>query len=168
MTLPDSFALGVAVYPMEKLSIEVGAIYTLWSKYDELQINFGDDVIPVGGNPFNLTDQTTSPKNWDDVWRFNVGVEYAALDWLDLRLGYVYDNTPVPDDTIDYLLPDSDRQIFSTGLGFHQDNWAVDVNYSYLLFADRDIDERLEDFVYDGKVENADAHIAGISFTYKF
>ena len=142
--------------------------YTLWSKYDELKINFGDDVIPVDGNPLDLTDETTSPKNWNDVWRFNVGIEYAALDWLDLRLGYVYDNTPVPDETIDYLLPDSDRQIFSTGLGFHKDNWAVDVNYSYLLFADRDIDGRSEDYVYDGEVNDADCHIAGVSFTYKF
>lgn len=168
VTLPDSFAFGVAVYPMDKLSVEVGAIYTLWSKYDELKINFGDEVLPVGGNPAVLTDESTSPKNWNDVWRFNVGVEYAALDWLDLRLGYVYDNTPVPDDTIDYLLPDSDRQIFSTGLGFHKDNWAVDVNYSYLLFADRDIDGRAEDKVYDGEVNDADGHIAGVSFTYKF
>ena len=163
VTLPDSFAFGVAVYPMDKLSVEVGAIYTLWSKYDELQINFGDNVLPTA-----TPDQSTSPKNWNDVWRFNVGVEYAALDWLDLRLGYVYDNTPVPDDTIDYLLPDSDRQIFSTGLGFHKDNWAVDVNYSYLLFADRDIDGRDEDKVYDGEVNDADCHIAGVSFTYKF
>ena len=168
VTLPDSFAFGVAMYPMDKLSVEVGAVYTLWSKYDELKIGFGDDVIPVGGSPLVRTDETTSPKNWDDVWRFNVGVEYAALDWLDLRLGYVYDNTPVPDETIDYLLPDSDRQIFSTGLGFHKDNWAVDVNYSYLLFADRDIDGRAADFVYDGEVNDADCHIAGLSFTYKF
>ena len=168
VTLPDSFAFGVAMYPMDKLSVEVGAVYTLWSKYDELKIGFGDDVIPVGGSPLVRTDETTSPKNWDDVWRFNVGVEYAALDWLDLRLGYVYDYTPVPDETIDYLLPDSDRQIFSTGLGFHKDNWAVDVNYSYLLFADRDIDGRAADFVYDGEVNDADCHIAGLSFTYKF
>lgn len=164
VTLPDSFAFGVAMYPMEKLSVEVGAIYTLWSKYDELKISFSDPL-----NPFDPTsDETVSEKNWDDVWRFNVGVEYAALDWLDLRLGYVYDNTPVPDDTIDYLLPDSDRQIFSTGLGFHKDNWAVDVNYSYLLFADRDIDGRAEDNVSDGEIDDADCHIAGVSFTYKF
>lgn len=163
VTLPDSFSFGVAMYPIEKLSVEVGAVYTLWSKYDELKINFGDPVLPTA-----TPDQSVTAKNWNDVWRFNVGVEYAALDWLDLRLGYVYDNTPVPDETIDYLLPDSDRQIFSGGLGFHKDNWALDVNYSYLLFADRDIDERLDDGVYDGEVKDADAHIAGVSFTYKF
>ena len=164
VTLPDSFSFGVALYPMEKLSVELGAVYTLWSKYDELTIDFGDPLNP--SNP--ATDQITSPKNWDDVWRLNVGVEYAALDWLDVRLGYVWDQSPAKDSTIDYLLPDSDRHMFSGGLGFHQDNWGVDMNYSYIMFEDRDIEGRLQDGVYDGKVKDAHAHVAGLSFTYKF
>lgn len=171
VTLPDSFSFGVALYPIEKLSVELGAVYTLWSKYDELKIGFGDDVIPFrnsAGTVVGTTDQTVSKKNWDDVWRLNVGVEYAALDWLDVRLGYVWDQSPAKDSTIDYLLPDSDRHMFSGGLGFHKDNWAVDMSYSYLMFEDRDIEGRQLDGVYDGKVKDAHAHIAGLSFTYKF
>lgn len=167
VTLPDSFSFGLAVYPMDKLSVEVGTTYTLWSKYDELTIDFGDPILPSA-----TPDQLSSPKNWNDVWRFNVGVEYAALDWLDLRLGYVFDQSPVPDGTIDYLLPDSDRHLFSGGLGFHKDNWALDMSYSYLMFEDRDIEGRKDslgrDEVFDGKVKDAHAHIAGLSFTYKF
>lgn len=164
VTLPDSFSLGVAMYPMDKLSVEVGAVYTLWSKYDELEINFGDQL-----NPLDPTsDQTASKKNWDDVWRLNIGVEYAALDWLDVRLGYVWDQSPAQDETIDYLLPDSDRHMFSGGLGFHRDNWGLDLSYSYLMFEDRDIDGRTEDGVLDGKVKDAHAHVGGISFTYRF
>ena len=168
VTLPDSFSLGVAMYPMEKLSVEVGAVYTLWSKYDELKINFGDRL-----NPFDPTsDQTVSPKNWDDVWRLNIGVEYAALDWLDVRLGYVWDQSPAKDSTIDYLLPDSDRHMFSGGLGFHKDNWGLDMSYSYLMFEDRDIKGRNDKSgnpeILDGKVKDAHAHVAGLSFTYKF
>ena len=164
VTLPDSFSFGVAMYPTEKLSVEVGAVYTLWSKYDELKINFGEQL--NSADP--TSDQMVSEKNWDDVWRLNLGIEYAALDWLDIRLGYVWDQSPVQDDTIDYLLPGSDRQIFSGGLGFHKDNWSIDANYSYLLFADRDIDGREKDGVREGEVKDADAHIAGVSFTYRF
>lgn len=165
VTLPDSFAFGVALYPIEKLSVELGAVYTLWSKYDSLTINFGDSVIYDDGQ---MVDQTSSKKNWNDVWRFNIGVEYAALDWLDLRLGYVYDQTPVPSGTIDYMLPDSDRHIFNSGLGFHWDNWNVDVNYSYIKFMDRNIDGRADDYIFDGKVKNAGAHVTGLSVSYKF
>ncbi len=154
------------MYPADKLSVELGTTYTLWSKYDDLTIDFGDSVIFKPG--VGLIDQTSSKKNWNDVWRFNIGVEYAAVDWLDLRLGYVFDQTPVPDGTIDYMLPDSDRHVFSSGLGVHWDNWNVDVNYSYIKFMDRDIDARPADFVYEGEVKDAGAHVTGLSIGYKF
>ncbi|SFL62199.1 long-chain fatty acid transport protein [Desulfomicrobium norvegicum] len=167
VTLPDSFAFGVAMYPTEKLSVEVGAVYTLWSKYDELKINFGDATIYKPGNVV-LVDQTVTPKNWDDVWRFNIGVEYAALDWLDLRVGYVYDQSPLQDDTIDYMVPANDRHLLNGGLGFHWDSWVVDVNYTYLMIMDRDIDARAADYVREGEIDNADAHMVGLSIGYKF
>lgn len=171
VTLPDSFSFGLAVYPTEKLSVEFGAVYTLWSKYDKLEINYGNNVILQPGPTF--VNQTTTPKNWSDVWRFNVGLEYAALDWLDLRLGYVFDQSPLNDETIDYLVPANDRHLFNGGLGFHWDNWTVDLNYTYLMILDRDIDARNRYIdgtyeVYEGEIDNADAHMVGLSVGYKF
>lgn len=164
VTLPDSFSFGVALYPMEKLSVEVGAVYTLWSKYDKLEINYGKPL-----NPFNpASDQISIPKNWDDVWRFNIGVEYAVLDWLDLRAGYVFDQSPVQDETIDYMVPANDRHLLNGGLGFHWDSWVVDVNYTYLMIMDRDIQARGADRVLAGEIDNADAHMVGLSVGYKF
>ena len=169
VTLPDSFSFGIAIYPIDKLSIEIGTVYTLWSKYDELRINYSNPVTPGGialGADDGLT--TIQPKNWEDVWRFNIGVEYAALDWLDLRAGYVYDQSPVQDDTIDYMVPANDRHLFNGGLGFHWDSWVVDVNYTYLKIMDRDIQARGGDRVLEGEIDNADAHMVGLSVGYKF
>ncbi len=169
VTLPDSFAFGVALYPVEKLSVEIGAVYTLWSKYDELKINYGSPLLTSAGP----TSQTVTPKDWSDVWRFNIGLEYAALDWLDLRLGYVFDQSPLNDDTIDYLVPANDRHLLNGGLGFHWDNWTVDLNYTYLMIMDRDIDARNQYAdgsyeIYEGEIDNADAHMVGLSVGYKF
>jgi long-chain fatty acid transport protein len=166
VTLPDSFSFGVAMYPIDKLSVELGFVYTLWSKYDKLEINYGDAVIFKPG--VGLVDQTSTPKNWEDVWRFNIGVEYAALDWLDLRVGYVFDQSPLQGDTIDYMVPANDRHLFNGGLGFHWDSWVVDVNYTYLKIEDRDIQARAADRVLDGEFKNADAHMVGLSVGYKF
>lgn len=165
VTLPDSIALGIAIYPIDKLSVEVGAVYTRWSTYDELKINYGDYIYKPG---VGLATQTVEEKNWNDVWRFNIGIEYAALDWLDLRCGYVFDQSPVPDDTIDYMIPANDRHLLNGGLGFHWDNWNVDVSYTYLMIVDRDIDARLADGVYEGEIDNANAHVVGLSVGYKF
>lgn len=167
VTLPDSFAFGVAVYPTDKLSVELGAVYTLWSSYDELTINYGDPVI-FDSATMSLKDVTSQSKNWRDVWRLNIGVEYAALDWLDLRAGYVFDQSPLRDGTIDYMVPANDRHLLNGGLGFHWDNWTVDVNYTYLMIMDRDIKARPQDGVLKGKIDNADAHMVGLSVGYKF
>ncbi|WP_084435192.1 OmpP1/FadL family transporter [Desulfomicrobium escambiense] len=167
VTLPDSFSFGVAVYPTNKLSIEVGAVYTLWSKYDKLEIKYSDPVI-FDTDTMSLKSVSSYDKNWEDVWRFNIGVEYAVLDWLDLRAGYVFDQSPVQDETIDYMVPANDRHLLNGGLGFHWDNWVVDVNYTYLMIMDRDIDARPDDGVYEGEIDNADAHMVGLSVGYKF
>lgn len=39
ITLPDSWTLGVAVYPLENLSIEADAVRTGWSSYEELTMH---------------------------------------------------------------------------------------------------------------------------------
>ncbi|HKK33881.1 MAG TPA: outer membrane protein transport protein, partial [Desulfomicrobiaceae bacterium] len=128
---------------------------------DEMHMEFDKSTTDaVFGNP--------APKNWKDTWRFNVGVEYAAMDWLDLRLGYVYDESPVPDSTIDYMVPANDRHIFGAGTGFKWDSWTLDLAYNYLMILDRDIDGRTGTGVEDGSIDDGQAHMFSMSVGYKF
>lgn len=174
ITLPDEFFLGVAFKPIERLKWEIGGVLYGWSSYDELSVEFEQ---PVAGSR-----TVSTPKNWKDSWRFQTGLEYNVTDWLDLRLSYVYDQSPVPDDTIDYILPDSDRNVFGIGLGFHGESWAVDASFNYLIFNDRDIngrnlsklttpdprDPNRTDFLPNSEVRNGDCLLYGLSFSYKF
>jgi long-chain fatty acid transport protein len=165
VVLPDEVFLGVAIYPTDRLSFEIGAIWTNWSTFDELKIKFDDPQIGFGG-----ADEISVPKDWDDVWRINFSAEYKLLDWLDLRAGYVYDESPIPDHTVDYLVPANDRHMFAFGPGFHWDRWTVDLSYTYLLIEERDVDARPAppDFVLDSKFENGHAHLIGATVGYKF
>jgi long-chain fatty acid transport protein len=158
--LPDEIFAGVNFKALKNLNIGGGVYWTRWSTYDKLQINYDSAVAGMR--------QTTSIKDWDDTFRYMIGVEWNATPWMDVRLGYAYDESPVPDNTIDYLLPDSDRHQFTVGLGFHNGPWLVDLSYMYLMFEDRDIAARLADGIYQGKVENGYAHLLGFSFGYKF
>ena len=96
-----------------------------------------------------------------------MGLEYNVTDWMDVRLSYIYDESPVPDETIGYELPDSDRNIFGIGLGFHKNNWWLDLSYNHLLFSDREIAARPNEGVLASEVQDGMAYIAGISFGYK-
>jgi len=156
ITLPDLLVAGIAFKPTEKLSVEIDAVLTRWSTYDRLTINFDDDT------------SATSPKNWSDTWRYQLGIEYALNENLDLRLGYVIDPSPIPDETVDYIAPTNDRKLYSVGLGYRKGDWTYDFSYTYLDITPRDIEGRSSDYVFDSRQNNGDAHLFGISLSRKF
>jgi len=161
ITLPDMLFFGAVVHPMDRLSLELDGIWSRWSTYDELTIYYRDPILP-GVNSI------TKDKRWNDVWRVQVGVEYKALDWLDLRLGYVYDDSPVPRETADYLLPTNDRHLYSIGCGILLGRWTVDLSYTYLDMESRSVSARPGDGVLDSRFKDSDAHLIGSSLSYKF
>lgn len=164
LVLPDSYTFGVVVYPTDKLSLELDAVYTRWSSYDELKIEFGAPLNPADPT----SDQTKSEKDWNDVWRFQASAEYAVLNWLDLRASYVFDQTPVPDDHVDYMLPANDRHLYGAGLGFHvTENFDIDVAYTYLQIEERNVEGHGEG-VIDSKFVDGCAHMYALSLAYRF
>lgn len=168
--LPDMYSFGLMVKPIERLSVEAGLTYTRWSTYDQLRIKYEDPIIiaPVAGGVLSV-DEAVKVKDWTNVWRYQVGVEYKATDWLDLRLGYIFDESPIPNETVDYLVPASDRHLYNTGLGFHWNKYTLDFSYTYLMIEDRDISQRqIQDGVLESETEGGDTHLIGLSLSYKF
>jgi long-chain fatty acid transport protein len=150
--------IDVTFYPADRWSLEVNALWNGWSDYDALVIEYDNFITP----------EVRREKDWDDVWRFQVGVEYKATDWLDLRLGYVFDESPVPDETADYLIPTEDRQLYSIGCGMHWNAWVVDLSYTYLKSDTRTVDARVAEGIFPSKFEDGDTHLVGVSVSYIF
>ncbi|MDY6836414.1 MAG: OmpP1/FadL family transporter [Thermodesulfobacteriota bacterium] len=167
ITLPDMVFMGVTLYPADRWSLEFDAIWTGWSDYDALVIEY-DSFIAVDPNTGVPITKVAREKDWDDVWRFQVGVEYKATDWLDLRLGYVFDESPVPDETADYLIPTEDRQLYSIGCGIHWDAWVVDLSYTYLESDTRTVAARPDEGIFPSEFEDGYTHLVGVSVGYTF
>lgn len=160
--LPESITFGVMVKPTPKLSLEFDAMWTKWNAYKALTINYDPPL-------FGVRPQLTSEKNWKNTWRFMFGAEYALTDSVDLRAGYVYDQSPINNRYEDFAVPCSDRQIVSIGAGWKVDeSWVLDVFYGYLWMSDRHYDPRPADNIDEMTREDAHAHMAGMSVTYKF
>lgn len=160
ITLPDSFTAGVAYKPLENLSIEVGAVYTGWSSYKKLELQYS--AASVG--------RTTviSEKNWRDTMRYNVGVEYLPIEWLALRASYVYDQEPTHVDYEDYMLPANNRHLFGLGFGLNFGSWTADLGYTYLKIEDRYVDARTADGVMRSHFTGGDAHMVAMTIGYKY
>lgn len=120
-TLPDSLTFGLGYKPMENWSLEFDTIFTHWELTNKMTFSN----VPLLGTIEDKLDYKNS-------WRFQLGTEYWATDWLALRAGYIYDVTPTVGYEASYMLPVNDRQLYSTGLGFKIADFKIDWSFMYV------------------------------------
>ena len=162
-TLPATLRLGLA-WQRDPWTIEAGAQWTEWSSYKTLQANFDNGT------------SLASPKNWRNAWLWRIGAQYRVNKYLDLRAGFLYDETPIPSDTLDPLVPSGDRKGFCGGFGLHLGGFTVDTGYNYIKDESRSWNNPSGDVKVGpatitrvtGKFEKAYAHIFALNVTYRF
>lgn len=155
--LPDSISGGVSWTPLPELSLEAGLVWTRWSTFSSLNIHMPNG-LPT----------SHSTKNWKDVWRFNFGVEYDILDWLTLRAGYTYDESPMREAYEDYLVPTGDRHLYSAGVGFHWGDWNLDLAYCYIDPATRSYTRNDTLGTVRSKTRDTSTQLFSLSIGYEF
>jgi len=155
-TLPGSYTLGVAYQPLDDLTFEFDVVHTRWDSVDAMQY---DGVI-------NAKDEL----HYKNTWRFQIGAEYWLVDWMALRAGYVYDQTPTRAGEASFMLPANDRRLFSGGLGFKWDKWTTDVSFMYITTKTRN-NLSMTDPVLGGidvDFKNGQTWASGVSIGYEF
>jgi long-chain fatty acid transport protein len=156
INIPQQIGLGYAFRPVERLKLEVDAIWTDWNALDRIRIGSDDPT-------FN--DQRI-PADWQSGWTFRLGGEYDLTPHWTVRAGYAYSENAVPGATFTPLVPDSDYHLYAVGLGYSRDTWAVDLAYQFIYREERDISgSTLSPFV-DGTWENT-YHSLMLSATFK-
>lgn len=73
------------------------------------------------------------PLNWKDQLVVRLGGEFSATDSIQLRAGYSYGRSPVPDGTLTPLTAVIMEHSISTGAGWQYGRWTVDVAYQWSL-----------------------------------
>jgi long-chain fatty acid transport protein len=159
IALPATFAIG-ASYTMGKLTLNADADWTFWHSYSSLPITFS--AVPPLSN-------SNAAKNWQDVCALRFGAEYRVTDPLALRVGFVYDPTPVPAETMGPELPDATRLNYMLGLGYKVGAWTIDVAGMYIDKQDRTVNNQNNATLtgFNGTWKG-DAWLAGLDVSYKF
>ncbi|MCE5250134.1 outer membrane protein transport protein [bacterium] len=143
LNLPSSINVGLKYDLTTAWDAEVDVNIVDWTTYDKLVIDLKDNL------PY---DTITSPKNWDKSTIVRLGTSYDLNAISTARFGFLYDKSPVPDETFDAQLPDNNRIGFSVGYGRKFGNITFDVSYMFLKFSDRDKDN-LVGYVDAGSID---------------
>jgi long-chain fatty acid transport protein len=136
ITPPATWLAGIAWFPSDNFDLEFDFQGVQWSSYDKLSIDFVKD---AQNTPGVAQDDVTSYKDYEDSWIARFGGEYRLSGTgIALRAGYFYDNNPVPDKSLEPLLPDSDRHGFNIGIGIDiLPDVTLDAAVLQMVFLDR-------------------------------
>jgi long-chain fatty acid transport protein len=151
--MPATATLGAA-YTYERLTVEVDADWTFWHSYKELTIT---------NNTYPQLYSSTAVKNWEDVCALRVGLEYRITQPLALRLGWAYDPSPAPANTLGPELPDADRMQYTAGVGYKVGKVTIDAAFLYIDKFDRTVSNANMNGTWKG-----DAWLAGLDVAYRF
>ena len=157
ITLPDTINFGIG-YQLDKLFVNAQVDYTMWSTYDVVTLDIETD-----GDP-NAIDELEIVNNWEDAFAFRVGGQYDVTEKLPVRLGFAYDMTPIPDETVNASLPGNDRIMGTLGAGYEFGDFRIDAAYSLVHALAREVEnERTPPGTYE-----TTAHNFAISAGYGF
>ena len=129
LPMPSSLSLGAGFMPNEKWTISAEVTMMGWSAYDALTLTFNKAADGSGSADENKK-ISSSPREYKNAFIYKVGAEYVLNDYLQLRAGTYYDQTPVQDGYLTPETPDQDRLNFTLGLGITPfENFQIDLAY---------------------------------------
>lgn len=161
VTLPESWHIGYSHKFNDKTRVELNAVRTGWDTYDALNIT-----TPMG--------VSASPKNWEDGWRYAIGVEHKLSDKYTVMAGFAYDESSIPYNGGDFMVPTGNRRTYSIGARYNDEKQTVALALGWMDVGDLRFKFRDSD---PNQIGNDDRHahthdsftkIIGISYQRNF
>ncbi|WP_257293597.1 OmpP1/FadL family transporter [Endozoicomonas sp. YOMI1] len=167
IVMPEKLMFSVTYRLDEQWSIMADATWTRWTRFEEF------DVKDPAGRTLNYV-----PMNWNNTWALSFGTSYQLNDQWLLRGGYMFDHSPVTNETRTVRSPDANRNWFTFGANWElAENINVDLAFAYVKLQDGTINKQKYDGpnlpaqpgygVISGDYSSS-SHILGAQLNYKF
>lgn len=162
VTLPESWHIGYSHKFNDKTRVELNAVRTGWDTYKNLDIMISD----TG----KIDGLVSNPKNWEDGWRYAIGVEHKLSDKYTVMAGFAYDESSIPYHGGDFMVPTGNRKTYSIGARYNDKDQTVALALGWMDVGDLN-------FAFNGKspADGGHAHthdsftkIIGISYQRNF
>ena len=164
VTLPESWHIGYSHKFNDKTRVELNAVRTGWDTYKNLDIM-------ISGTEHPMFDKLhENPKNWEDDWRYAIGIEHKLSDKYTLMAGYAYDESSIPYDGGDFMVPTGDRRTYSIGARYNDKDQTLALALGWMDVGNLDFK-----FRGTGEADGGHAHthdsftkIIGVSYQRNF
>ncbi len=146
--LPAALNVAISKTWQDKFTLELVYERTYWSEYETLKFE---------GVPLPET-----AKHWKDTDTFRLGATIKMDNKITAMMGFAIDETPVPENTIWFELPDSDAKIFSMGFRYQQ---TEDVSWGAAFLYDSKESRSIDGF---GTFHEGGAFLTTVGVAYEY
>lgn len=133
-TTPATYSIGVSNSAFKNTTFELDFEIQDFRRFKDFPINFsktGDDIATPAEQRLKF-DFTNSY-----VVKFGMEKHFQQFGGADVRAGYSFDHSPVPDKSVNALFPDSTRNSLTVGLSKARGNMELSAYYQAMFFVDR-------------------------------
>lgn len=143
--------------------------WTGWSSLQQLQVIRTSTAAALGPFPGAAgSTLTTLQFQWDDTWRYGIGVNYKMSPQTKLRFGVALDETPTNDQFRTARLPDEDRTWVALGVQYRPSKTSIlDIGYAHEFIKDARVSNTSALGTFSGTFENK-ADIFSIQYSMSF
>ena len=155
---PQSASLGVGWQATGAVKLAAQLDWTGWSEVDTLTVKF-----PAG----ELPDQIY-PEYWRDTWTARLGGELAAARAIAVRAGVYFDESAVPDRTIERQYFDTNKLGVSVGASLRALGWRFDAAIDGIVPATRTVADNANEVMGVSALQNkAPGQYSGTLITFE-
>ena len=164
VTLPDSVSIGLGHKFNDRTRVELNAVWTNWETYKALNVYFDNPILHGMGMPASLNE-----KNWEACWRYGIGIEHKLSKQWSILAGYVFDESPIPDSTMDFTVPTGDRHRGSIGFKYRfKENHEIVFAYTGIWADSRDTESRVGKYDYESsEIFDGFTQVISLGYTVK-
>jgi long-chain fatty acid transport protein len=155
-TTPASYKVAVAKEEVFGGTAAFDFQYMDYHRFKSVPVNFSQTVDVATPEELRLE------FDFNNSYQISTGYEHPFKWGMDLRGGYMFDHSPVPDKSTGPLFPDSSRHSFTAGASMNRGNMEFSIFYQAMKFMVRETNVAANADVFTNGVYDNFAHLGGI------
>ncbi len=167
---PQNASAGFSWRLLPRLRMSAQVDWIDWAhSFDTLHISLSHGNNPGVDGVLGPSFRDNIPLNWSSEFVYRVGWEYAVTDNLDLRIGYCYGASPVPDSTLTPVTAAITEHTLTAGAGYRWGRYRFDIAYQYFIPANQSVGQSgLLSGEYSNSSTTFSAHVLAIMTGFTF
>jgi long-chain fatty acid transport protein len=163
---PATYGVGLANSRFWNTTFAVDVRMQDYKKFKNVPVDFSINENTVGLKNIALPAEKILNFNFRESWDIAVGAERPLDASTTIRIGYLFDGSPVPEQSVGPLFPDSTRNSFTVGASRKARDKEFTFFYEAMKFKDRRTNIAANNYQWTNGDYHNFAHVVGLSLRF--